>query len=73
MNREQIRAAERLRKALQACDSAGLRGGVFDTRFVLWPKDAQPDPRETKDFFITIQEVGCILPNDMDIDGGAGV
>lgn len=74
MKVKQWRAAERLRKALESCHAVGLRGGVFDCSFYLWPVDADPDPYESgRKFFEVIEDNGAVIRSPMNLDGGAGV
>lgn len=68
------KAIERLRKALDAACEAGLRGGVYDCSFYVWPVGANPDPRDTDHFFKAVRECGGELCHSrMKLDGGAGV
>ncbi len=75
MNKKQERAAESLKKALGRCAAAGLRGGVYEGSFCIWPISGIPDPLDgpPRDFFGTIHEYGVILHGvKMMLDGGAG-
>lgn len=75
MSDKQIAATERLRKALEACHKAGLKGGVYDGSFYIWPITTEPDPRDAPHFgfFEAVKEVGALIHSDMNLDGGAGV
>jgi hypothetical protein len=71
---KQAAAAERLRKALNSCHQAGLKGGVFDSSMWVWPVDASPDPYESgNQFFIVIEGCGTVVRSPMNLDGGAGI
>lgn len=81
MTQKQHRATGSLKKALNRCAAAGLRGGVYDASFCIWPIDG-PDPRENNfsevraggQFFNLVSEHGVILDGvKMMLDGGAGV
>ncbi len=73
MNVKQKRAAERLEKALENCHRSGLKGGVFDSTFYVWPIDG-PDPYEAgTQFFAVIDGSGTAMNTLMSLDGGAGV
>ncbi len=84
MTQKQLRATEALKRALNRCAAAGLRGGVYGGGFCVWPV-AGVDPREEEDasfierggprrFFELIREHGAVLDDvKMDLDGGAGV
>ena len=69
-----VKAIERLHKALNHCHKAGLKGGVWDGSFYVWPIDAEPDPRDAGvRFFEAIREVGGDhVYTQMWLDGGAG-
>jgi hypothetical protein len=75
MNAKQKRAVQRLAKALEACHSAGLMGGVYDGSFWAWPDDTKPDPRDGDNwkFFENVDAVGMKAETRMNLDGGAGV
>lgn len=74
MTREQVLATQSLKRALNKCHSVGLRGGVFDNSFCLWPSSLQPDPRESGGrFFQVVLENGAIISSPINIDGGAGL
>lgn len=73
MTDQQQRAADRLQKALDACHKAGLRGGVFDSSFYVWPVDSNPNPYDSPRFFEAIREAGGEwVVTAMSLDGGAG-
>ncbi len=75
MNKAQLLAIRKLKLALDTCHYAGLKGGVFDTSFCVWPIDSAVDPFEGgSNFFRIIEEHGAILNEvKMSLDGGAGV
>jgi hypothetical protein len=74
MTKAQIKAVDRLQKALQSCYKTGLRGGVFDCSFCIWPEDAiHPGDKPTNEYFSYIEEVGAIIRTQMNLDGGSGV
>lgn len=77
MTKAQKSAVRKLESALNACSDAGLKGGVFDNNFCVWPIDANPNPYDSGwDFFNVIEKTGCILSGErvrMSLDGGAGV
>ena len=66
---EQNRAAAQLLEALNKCHVAGLRGGVYDEQFCLWPIDRKLG--HDFDFFINVDEHGQVLCTQMQLDGGA--
>lgn len=73
MTSKQLKAVERLRKALDACDAAGLTGGVFDCSMYVWPSDTKTDPRDYgRQFFEVANQVGVHIYSTMVLDGGAG-
>ncbi len=74
MDGKGIKAVMGLRLALQACHAAGLKGGVYDGNFCVWPVEGN-DPRDTDHFFEAIEEVGgaILYSISMDLDGGASV
>lgn len=77
MNEKQIKAARSLQKSLAKCSAAGLRGGVFDSSFCVWPIDA-PHPESLgiyEDFFEGVEKIGGVVIDSahrMILDGGAG-
>ncbi len=74
-NKRQRAAATRLRKALDACHEAGLKGGVFSSSFCLWPIKTTPeqDPFNAGIYFFrVVDEIGESLDSKMSLDGGAG-
>ena len=74
MNRKQISAVIRLKKALDACHAAGLIGGVFDCKFCAWPVGSvHPGDVPRSDYFAYIRRIGAIIDTRMNLDGGAGV
>jgi hypothetical protein len=73
MTRQQSSAAIRLQKALDNCHKHGLRGGVYESTFRVWPV-VGPCPMEAgRKFFEVIEERGMTLYSPMVLDGGAGV
>ena len=76
MNQEQIKAANNLRNALKKAGISGLQGGVFDSKFCVWPckRDDQVHAAGLN-FFEEIENVGGIVMNirEINLDGGAGV
>lgn len=73
MNLRQKWVAAHLKKALDRCHDAGLKGGVFSSTMYVWPIDAKPDPYESgRDFFKVIEANGADLRSPMSLDGGAG-
>ncbi len=73
MNKQQQKAAKQLERALIACHKAGLKGGVYDCHFYLWPEDATPDPRDHGHFFDNVDAIGARIVTLMILDGGSGV
>lgn len=75
MNKKQINAINNLKKALDSCDKVGLRGGVFEGQFCIWPKDidVQGLAEKHNDFFDKVDEFGFSIDSKMWLDGGAGV
>lgn len=77
MTRQQKAAIKKLESALNACHDAGMKGGIFDGKFCVWPIDTVPDPYECgNQFFDVISEFGDIIGcqrTPMNLDGGAGV
>jgi hypothetical protein len=73
MNVKQKAATAKLLKALDACHEAGIKGGVFDSSFCIWPIDAPEDPYESgNNFFRIVEKYGADLTSKMSLDGGAG-
>lgn len=73
MTKKQTAAAIRLNKAIDACHRAGLRGGVYEYSFRVWPVNANPQPHdEGMRFFESIEEIGMTLTSRMLLDGGSG-
>lgn len=74
MNKQQLQAVKRLRKALNDCHNAGLRGGVYEYRMRVWPVDADPDPNkvDSDKFFESVEAVGETIISPMILDGGSG-
>ena len=73
MTNEQYAAMNELRNALNACDHAGLCGGVYERQMFVWPRNADPDPREHDCVFIGIERAGGrMVGSNMILDGGAG-
>jgi hypothetical protein len=74
LNKRQQAAVERLAKALDYCDKVGLTGGVYEYAMRLWPKGADPDPRDCgRGFFEEVDKVGATARSKMILDGGSGV
>lgn len=73
LNCYQKAAVNQLRKALDNCHREGLKGGVFDCNFVLWPIGTTPDPRESLGFFDFVSDIGGVIKSPMQLDGGAGL
>lgn len=71
MNVEQERACTQLFRALNQCHKVGLEGGVYESRFCIWPKEVTP--QEADDFFEAVELFGEMLPSPMNLDGGAGI
>ena len=73
MTYDQIKATNRLKRALDNCRKAGLEGGVYDTTFCLWPIGISPQGnRDDHDFFEVVEKHGKLLSTTMTLDGGAG-
>lgn len=74
MTKRQQQSATALELALERCHRAGLKGGVFDSSFCVWPIES-PCPFESgSEFFDVIRKNGMILyRTSMSLDGGAGV
>lgn len=74
MNVREEKAADQLRKAMDSCHEAGLRGGVYECSMRVWPINADPDPHESGlKFFEVINKVGKTICSEMIVDGGAGI
>lgn len=73
LNAYQKSAVNQLRKALDNAHREGLKGGVFDCNFVVWPAKTTPDPRESSQFFEFLSDIGGVIKSPMQLDGGAGV
>ncbi len=55
------------------CGKAGLRGGIFDTAFSLWPVKDDKKVGRDRDFFIGVEKYGITLSTpEIFLDGGAG-
>lgn len=74
MTSEQKKAVTQLKRALNKCGSVGLKGGVYDSNFCLWPVGESPE-EPSRTFFENVEDVGgvCWLPEKIYLDGGAGV
>ncbi len=74
MTKKQLACAESLRKALDRCHKAGLRGGVYEYSLRVWPsKGIQPhDAKPESRFFEVVEEVGFSISSKMLLDGGSG-
>lgn len=76
MDDEQKKAVGSLRRALNKCAKAGLSGGIFDTKFCVWPSKLDPGMARSKgdyfDFFEAVDDIGQQISCDMHLDGGAG-
>ena len=73
MNNEQIKATESLQRALDKCHKTGLKGGVFDTSFCVWPSVHEPRNNvDGDDFFESVERYGKTINTEMFLDGGAG-
>ncbi len=74
MNAKQAKATMKLEAVLAECHKAGLKGGVFDCSFCVWPANGKPDPYESGSrFFEVIEDIGEVIHSPMSLDGGAGV
>lgn len=73
LNSQQIKAANKLKKALDACHAADLEGGVYESKFRIWPCDG-PKPYEdvSERFFDIVEQVGLTVDSPMRLDGGSG-
>ena len=72
---EQVAAMRQLKRALNRCADAGLRGGVYDGSFCLWPTEAGNPLDYGGDFFAALEDQcgGCMVVGcRLDMDGGAG-
>ncbi len=73
MNKAQIVAAKSVERALNKAGRVGLTGGVFDSKFCLWPGNCEDIP-PGREFFDLIYKKGMVLHTpDIFLDGGAGV
>lgn len=75
MNAAQWKARLRIEKALDHAHKVGLRGGVYEGKFRVWPEDGpNPADREAAGgcFFEAVEELGGTCYSHMILDGGAG-
>lgn len=76
MNEEQKSAVRSLKRALKKCGNSGLRGGVYDASFCIWPKELDPTTSggDDSEFFNEVDRYGESLNvPEISLDGGAGV
>ncbi|KKN70710.1 hypothetical protein LCGC14_0428650 [marine sediment metagenome] len=72
MDEKQIKAAKAIERALNKAGRAGLTGGVFDSKFYLWPGTCE-DVKPGEGFFEAVSIKGQILITpSIYLDGGAG-
>lgn len=72
MTEEQEKAITQLKYALNRCAKVGLKGGVFDGSFCIYPNDTGYHHPGGDGFFEWVESIGEILQCKMDLDGGAG-
>jgi len=76
MNEKQEKAIINLKRALNAAGKVGLRGGVFESTFCIYPVDSTvvPEHVDGLDFFEQVKKYGEALHTPLIyLDGGAGV
>jgi hypothetical protein len=73
MTPQQDSAVQQLQRALNRAHAAGLRGGVYESKFRVWPT-VGPCPMEVPahQFFDVIHREGATIFSPMLLDGGAG-
>lgn len=73
MTPQQLRAVSRLEAALDNAHRVGLRGGVYESRFRVWPTEGpQPFDSPCHQFFEVVEKTGATCFSEMLLDGGAG-
>ena len=76
LTQKQIKAIASLKKALNRCHEANLKGGVYDGSFCVWDFKF-PDPRDfpPQEFYNKVREHGEVINCNevrMSLDCGSG-